>query len=132
MTWPAMSAPCVLLNAPRYALPIGVRAVETMTASAMGVSLCGYDSEPHYTVRDALLRRARGGRGALGRAVHARGVGVRGRLPRVPHDQLRARRVDDARLASGHRWDVDARPRDAGRARRRRRRDGRRRYGVQP
>src|SRR5881409_2696269 len=39
MTWPAMAAPCVLLKAPRYALPIGVRAVETMTASAMKVSL---------------------------------------------------------------------------------------------
>ena len=35
---PAMVAPWVLLNAPRYALPIGVRAVETMTASAMAAS----------------------------------------------------------------------------------------------
>jgi hypothetical protein len=30
-----MVAPCVLLKAPRYALPMGVRAVETITASAM-------------------------------------------------------------------------------------------------
>src|SRR5437879_3195069 len=42
MTWPPMAAPCVLLNAPRYARPIGVRAVETMTASAMGLSLCSW------------------------------------------------------------------------------------------
>jgi hypothetical protein len=39
ITWPARVAPCVLLKAPRYALPIGVRAVETMTASAMGTLL---------------------------------------------------------------------------------------------
>src|SRR2546422_6475231 len=42
MTWPPMAAPCVLLKAPRYARPIGVRAVETMTASAMGLSLCSW------------------------------------------------------------------------------------------
>src|SRR2546428_7185837 len=35
MTWPPRVAPCVLLKAPRYALPMGVRAVETVTASAM-------------------------------------------------------------------------------------------------
>ena len=35
-TWPPMSAPCVRLNTPRTALPIGVRAVDTMTASTMG------------------------------------------------------------------------------------------------
>src|SRR5262245_3499442 len=35
-TCPPMSAPCVRLKAPRTALPIGVRAVETMTASTMG------------------------------------------------------------------------------------------------
>src|SRR3546814_14101377 len=33
MAWPARVAPLVLLNAPRKALPIGVRAVETITAS---------------------------------------------------------------------------------------------------
>src|SRR3546814_12901000 len=33
MAWPARVAPWVLLNAPRKALPIGVRAVETITAS---------------------------------------------------------------------------------------------------
>src|SRR5882762_3152886 len=43
MTWPPTAAPCVLLKAPRYARPIGVRAVETMTASAMGLSLCASD-----------------------------------------------------------------------------------------
>src|SRR5215213_3317761 len=35
MTWAPMSAPWVSLKTPRKALPIGVRAVETMTASAM-------------------------------------------------------------------------------------------------
>src|SRR5467141_75258 len=45
MTWPPTAAPCVLLKAPRYARPIGVRAVETMTASAMGLSLCASDDE---------------------------------------------------------------------------------------
>ena len=39
MTCPARVAPWVLLNAPRYALPMGVRAVETITASAMVVLL---------------------------------------------------------------------------------------------
>src|SRR5215475_4237788 len=34
-TWPPSTAPCVMLKAPRNALPIGVRAVETMTASGM-------------------------------------------------------------------------------------------------
>src|SRR5262245_23795388 len=38
MTCPPMSAPWVRLKAPRTALPIGVRAVETMTASTMGAS----------------------------------------------------------------------------------------------
>src|SRR5690242_15407351 len=36
MTCPAMVAPWVLLKAPRTALPMGVRAVETMTASLIG------------------------------------------------------------------------------------------------
>jgi hypothetical protein len=40
MTCPPIAAPCVLLNAPRYARPIGVRAVDTITASAMEISLC--------------------------------------------------------------------------------------------
>jgi hypothetical protein len=35
-----MVAPWVLLKAPRPARPIGVRAVETMTASLMGLSSC--------------------------------------------------------------------------------------------
>src|SRR5262245_45300251 len=35
ITWPPSSAPCVRLKAPRTARPIGVRAVETMTASTM-------------------------------------------------------------------------------------------------
>src|SRR5688572_21403868 len=34
-TWPPISAPWVRLKAPRTALPMGVRAVETMTASTM-------------------------------------------------------------------------------------------------
>src|SRR6266853_1732308 len=34
-TWPPSTAPWVMLKAPRNALPIGVRAVETMTASGM-------------------------------------------------------------------------------------------------
>src|SRR5262249_13081391 len=34
-TWPPSTAPGVMLKAPRNALPIGVRAVEMMTASAM-------------------------------------------------------------------------------------------------
>ena len=34
-TWPPSVAPWVMLNAPRNALPIGVRAVDTMTASDM-------------------------------------------------------------------------------------------------
>src|SRR5215813_3330816 len=38
ITWAPMSAPWVSLKTPRKALPIGVRAVETMTASAMGFS----------------------------------------------------------------------------------------------
>ncbi|SKX89324.1 Uncharacterised protein [Mycobacteroides abscessus subsp. abscessus] len=37
MACPASSCAWVLLNAPRYAFPIGVRAVETMTASRMSV-----------------------------------------------------------------------------------------------
>ena len=37
MAWPPMSAPWVMLNAPRCAFPMGVRAVETMTASVIGV-----------------------------------------------------------------------------------------------
>src|SRR5262245_33633889 len=39
MTWPPMSAPWVSLKAPRTALPLGGRAVETMTASTMGAVL---------------------------------------------------------------------------------------------
>src|SRR6266404_1213891 len=39
MTCAPMSAPWVSLKMPRNALPIGVRAVETMTASAMGFPL---------------------------------------------------------------------------------------------
>ncbi len=35
ITWPPMSAPWVRLKAPRTARPIGVRAVDTMTASTM-------------------------------------------------------------------------------------------------
>ena len=35
ITCAPMSAPCVSLKMPRNALPIGVRAVETMTASAI-------------------------------------------------------------------------------------------------
>src|SRR5699024_4525776 len=35
IAWPASSCDCVLLNAPRYALPMGVRAVDTMTACVM-------------------------------------------------------------------------------------------------
>ena len=42
MTWPPMSAPWVRLKAPRTALPIGVRAVETMTASTMARSFLRY------------------------------------------------------------------------------------------
>ena len=38
MTWAPRSAPWVSLNTPRKAFPIGVRAVETMTASAIGFS----------------------------------------------------------------------------------------------
>src|SRR3954469_1955500 len=38
-TWPPSVAPCVMLNAPRKALPIGVRAVDTITASVMCRSL---------------------------------------------------------------------------------------------
>ena len=38
ITCAPMSAPCVSLKMPRNALPIGVRAVETMTASAIGLS----------------------------------------------------------------------------------------------
>src|ERR1700761_446622 len=39
IAWAAMVGPSRLLNAPRYALPMGVRAVETMTASRMAISL---------------------------------------------------------------------------------------------
>src|SRR5947209_3283834 len=35
ITWPPIVTPCVSLNAPRNALPIGVRAVETIAASRM-------------------------------------------------------------------------------------------------
>ncbi|CFW30410.1 Uncharacterised protein [Bordetella pertussis] len=35
MAWAPRSAPCVRLSAPRRALPIGVRAVDTMTASSI-------------------------------------------------------------------------------------------------
>src|SRR5258707_574564 len=38
-TWPPSTAPWVMLKAPRNALPIGVRAVETITASGMLDSL---------------------------------------------------------------------------------------------
>ena len=38
-TWPPSVAPCVMLKAPRNALPIGVRAVDTMTASVISRSL---------------------------------------------------------------------------------------------
>src|SRR4051794_30022186 len=39
ITCPPISAPCVRLNAPRIAFPIGVRAVETMTASTIDLCL---------------------------------------------------------------------------------------------
>src|SRR5215216_4531708 len=41
---PNSVAPSVWLSAPLYALPIGVRAVETITASVMVIPLVGYDS----------------------------------------------------------------------------------------
>ena len=41
---PNRVAPSVWLSAPLYALPIGVRAVETITASVMAIPLVGYDS----------------------------------------------------------------------------------------
>ena len=54
---PNKVAPSVWLSAPLYALPIGVRAVETITASVIVIPLVGYDSR--ITVSDghsALLR----------------------------------------------------------------------------
>ena len=39
ITWPPSSAPWTLFSAPRKALPIGVRAVETMTAADMQIPL---------------------------------------------------------------------------------------------
>src|SRR6266851_406886 len=44
IAWPSRVAPSVLLRAPLYALPIGVRAVETITASVIVLPLVGYDS----------------------------------------------------------------------------------------
>ena len=41
---PNRVAPSVWLSAPLYALPIGVRAVETITASVIVIPLVGYDS----------------------------------------------------------------------------------------
>src|SRR3989449_1834324 len=134
MTWPPMAAPCVLLNAPRYARPIGVRAVETMTASAMSLLLVLVGRREHYTGRHGgpLLRGARRGRRAGGRALRARRAVLRRRLPRLAHDQLRRRRVGDARLPLR---DVRA-PRagtgPARRAGRRLRGHGRPRRGLQP
>ena len=47
MTWPPKVGALVLLNAPRNALPIGVRAVETMTASfIMGLPDTGGHCKP--------------------------------------------------------------------------------------
>src|SRR5579871_2782079 len=43
ITCAPISAPCVSLKMPRNALPIGVRAVETITASAIGVSFLDLD-----------------------------------------------------------------------------------------
>src|SRR6266702_5201468 len=54
---PNRVAPSVWLRAPLYALPIGVRAVETITASVIVLPLVGYDSR--ITASDgtsALLR----------------------------------------------------------------------------
>src|SRR5260221_14075458 len=54
---PNRVAPSVWLSAPLYALPIGVRAVETITASVIVTPLVGYDIR--ITVSDgpsALLR----------------------------------------------------------------------------
>src|SRR5215216_2297021 len=44
IAWPNRVAPSVWLSAPLYALPIGVRAVETITASVMVIPFVGYDS----------------------------------------------------------------------------------------
>ena len=46
MTCPPMSAPWVRLKTPRTALPMGVRAVETMTASTMGRSFSFRSVQP--------------------------------------------------------------------------------------
>src|SRR6185312_10811300 len=39
MAWPPSACACVSLKAPRYALPIGVRAVDTTTASLISAAL---------------------------------------------------------------------------------------------
>src|SRR2546425_191058 len=88
----------------------------------------------HYTGRHGgpLLRGARRGRRAGGHALRARRAVLRRRLPRLAHDQLRRRRVGDARLPLR---DVRA-PRagawPARRAGRRLRRHGRPRRGLHP
>src|SRR5471032_2227073 len=41
-TWPPNAGASVSLNTPRYALPIGVRATDTMTASFMSYFLYGF------------------------------------------------------------------------------------------
>src|SRR6266702_3656862 len=48
---PKRVAPSVWLSAPLYALPIGVRAVETITASVISLPLVGYDGR--ITASDA-------------------------------------------------------------------------------
>ncbi len=45
-TWPPIVAPCVLFNAPRNDLASPVRAVETITASAMGSPFLDLQARP--------------------------------------------------------------------------------------
>src|SRR5438552_5292828 len=89
ITWPPTAAPCVLLKAPRYARPIGVRAVETMTASAMGSPCARRTMETLYRGHGReILRGARRGRRAGRRALRARRALFVGRLSRLGQDNL--------------------------------------------
>src|SRR4051794_12575572 len=61
MTWPPISAPWVRLKAPRMARPIGVRAVDTMTASTMVLvpSFQFRDQLPLGELADRRMRQVR-------------------------------------------------------------------------
>ncbi len=84
-TCPPMSAPWVRLKTPRTALPIGVRAVDTMTASTMALAPSSSVLSKLWVSHVAKRRHAR--EGGHPRKLEAGAV--------VPRDKL----ADDIRVA---------------------------------